>query len=89
MQELAISRITSTFKNLLPSNALVGRDGAESSVPAPELVVGDVVRIRTGTRVPADVRLIHVSDFKVRQWAVSSGQSLDIFQRPHIVSCGL
>ncbi len=65
MQELATSRVTNAFKNLLPSNALVIRDGNESSVPAPELVIGDVIRIRTGTRIPADVRLIHVSDFKV------------------------
>jgi hypothetical protein len=64
-QELATSRVTSAFKNLLPSQALVIRDGSESTVAAPDLVIGDVVRIRTGTRVPADVRLIHVSDFKV------------------------
>ena len=65
-QELGASRVTSAFKSLLPSVALVVRDGEESSVPAAELVVGDVVRIRTGTRVPADVRFLHVSDLKVR-----------------------
>ena len=66
LQELAASKITSAFKSLLPAAALCTRDGEESSVPAADLVIGDIVRIRTGTRIPADVRFLHVSDLKVR-----------------------
>jgi magnesium-transporting ATPase (P-type) len=65
-QELNASKITSAFKNLLPAIALCTRDGEESNVPAADLVIGDVVRVRTGTRVPADLRFIHVTDLKVR-----------------------
>ncbi len=70
IQELTASRVTSSFKKLVPATALVTRDGNESTVPATDLVVGDVVRLRTGSRIPADVRLIQVSDLKVILLAV-------------------
>ena len=39
-------------------NAQVKRDGKWISVPARELVVGDLIRVHTGRKVPADGRII-------------------------------
>jgi Cd2+/Zn2+-exporting ATPase len=39
---------------LSPEEALVRRDGVERTVPVADLVVGDVVVIRPGERIPAD-----------------------------------
>jgi H+-transporting ATPase len=51
------------LRNRLAVNARVRRDGAWVQVPARELVVGDVVRVRVGDLVPADLDLLdgHVS----------------------------
>jgi H+-transporting ATPase len=46
------------LKYRLALNALVKRDGAWKTLPAAELVVGDVVKLSLGAVVSADVRLI-------------------------------
>jgi sodium/potassium-transporting ATPase subunit alpha len=48
--------------NLLPENAVVLRDGQPKSIPSNELVVGDVVQLSTGQKVPADMRIIKASN---------------------------
>ena len=37
------------------------RDGKHQTVPARDLVVGDVVTLSMGDRVPADLRLVQIS----------------------------
>ena len=56
--------------------ARVLRGGTWSSVPAAELVSGDVIRLRAGDFVPADVQL-HVGDLKVDQSALT-GESREV-----------
>ena len=41
------------------------RDGTKSTVRAEELTVGDLVEIKFGDRVPADVRVIESRNMKV------------------------
>lgn len=44
------------FENLLPQNSIVIREGSEGNISADNLVVGDIIKIKSGTRVPADAR---------------------------------
>lgn len=46
------------FSNLLPTKCSVIRDGAQVIVDTESLVVGDIVVIKSGSRVPADVRIL-------------------------------
>nr|KAG5691923.1 hypothetical protein BaRGS_000632 [Batillaria attramentaria] len=55
-QEAKSSRIMDSFKNLVPQFAVVCRGGQKLSVKAEELVVGDIVEVKFGDRVPADLR---------------------------------
>jgi sodium/potassium-transporting ATPase subunit alpha len=64
-QENKSSRIMESFKNLVPQFALVIRNNEKLNVRAEELVVGDMVEIKFGDRVPADVRVISAHGFKV------------------------
>merc|ERR1711962_504412 len=64
-QENKSSRIMESFKNLVPQYALCLRDGEKHNLPAEELCVGDIVEIKFGDRVPADVRVIEARGFKV------------------------
>lgn len=41
------------------------RNGAKYTIPADELVVGDLVEVKGGDRVPADIRVVKCAAFKV------------------------
>ncbi|CAN0260926.1 unnamed protein product, partial [Phaeothamnion confervicola] len=46
------------FMNLTPPRTTVVRDGKAAVVDASTLVLGDIVRLNAGDKVPADVRVI-------------------------------
>ena len=46
--------------------AVVIRGGQRIDAPAEALVVGDIIDVKFGDRVPADIRVIKASSFKVR-----------------------
>lgn len=45
--------------------ALVVRNGEKLNLHAEELVVGDIVEVKFGDRVPADIRIVTAHGFKV------------------------
>eukprot|EP00475_Leptophrys_vorax_P045385 TRINITY_DN9399_c0_g1_i1.p1 TRINITY_DN9399_c0_g1~~TRINITY_DN9399_c0_g1_i1.p1 ORF type:complete len:1122 (-),score=367.71 TRINITY_DN9399_c0_g1_i1:46-3411(-) len=57
--------IMDSFKNLVPQSTAVMRESRQQKVPAEELVLGDVVLLKEGDKVPADVRLVYAVNFKV------------------------
>src|ERR1019366_1407044 len=56
-QEGRAQATLAALKTRLALNAAVKRDHAWTTIPATELVVGDVVKLSLGAVVPADVRL--------------------------------
>ncbi|VFV18358.1 sodium potassium-transporting [Lynx pardinus] len=64
-QEAKSSKIMESFKNMVPQQALVIREGEKMQVNAEEVVVGDRVEIKGGDRVPADLRIISAHGYKV------------------------
>lgn len=64
-QERKASNIMDSFKNMVPDQANVIRDGKTQTVLAKELVVGDVVMVKGGDRIPADIRVIEANGMKV------------------------
>ncbi len=57
--------------------ALVVRGGAESQIPAAELVPGDLVVLAAGSRVPADGRVVEAARLQVEE-ASLTGESLAV-----------
>ena len=53
------------FKKMVPQQALVLRDGDKKKVPADDLVVGDIIYVKGGDKVPADIRVVESSGMKV------------------------
>lgn len=53
------------FANMIPPNATVIRNGEQNEVPAEDLVVGDIVLVKTGQKVPADIRILETANMKV------------------------
>merc|ERR1712165_215261 len=64
-QESESAKIMESFKNLVPQYALVRRNGEKVTIPASELTLGDVVEVKFGDRVPADLRVVEARGFKV------------------------
>jgi len=64
-QERKASNIMDSFKNLIPDQAFILRDGKLQTVMAREIVVGDVCCIKGGDRIPADIRVVEASGCKV------------------------
>src|SRR5260370_10644739 len=58
-QSAKAARALAALATRLPSRARVLRDGAWTTLPAAEVVPGDVVRVRTGDIAPADLRVVH------------------------------
>ena len=50
-----------SIKKLVADETTVIRDGQRQIIPATNVVVGDVVVLSMGDRVPADLRLVQVS----------------------------
>uniref|UniRef100_F6PG91 Sodium/potassium-transporting ATPase subunit alpha n=1 Tax=Monodelphis domestica TaxID=13616 RepID=F6PG91_MONDO len=64
-QEAKSSKIMDSFKNMVPQQALVVREGEKMQINAEEVVVGDLVEVKGGDRVPADLRIISSHGCKV------------------------
>lgn len=64
-QENKSSRIMDSFNKLVPNFATVIRDGEKDTIDATKLVVGDLVEVNAGDRVPADIRIVKSNQLRV------------------------
>jgi Ca2+-transporting ATPase len=74
-QEGKAKSAMNALKSMMKATAWVRRDGAESEIPAEELVVGDVILIAAGDQVPADGRIIAASALQIDESALT-GESV-------------
>ncbi|CAM9495257.1 unnamed protein product [Pylaiella littoralis] len=51
-------KVLKSFSKLCPTNSLVNRGGQTMEVDSTELVMGDVVTLKPGDKIPADIRFI-------------------------------
>ncbi|TKR77554.1 hypothetical protein L596_018504 [Steinernema carpocapsae] len=84
-QENKSSNIMKSFKNMIPPKARVIRDGKEKEIEAKNVVIGDVVLIQGGDRVPADVRIISGRGLKVDNSSLT-GESEPVLRTPDTTS---
>ncbi|XP_041036564.1 coatomer subunit alpha [Carcharodon carcharias] len=64
-QESKSSRIMDSFKSMVPQQALVIREGEKLQINAEQVVTGDLVEVKGGDRIPADLRIISSHGCKV------------------------
>lgn len=64
-QQAKSSAIVNSFRNLVPQFALVIRQGESLTLRAEDLTLGDIVELKFGDRIPADLRIIESHSFKV------------------------
>merc|ERR1711953_196245 len=64
-QEAKSSKIMESFKNMVPQQALVIRDGEKKTVVAREICLGDIIEVKGGDKIPADIRVLQSNGMKV------------------------
>lgn len=77
IQERRAEDALNALKKLAAPDAHVIRDGRRTTVPARELVPGDIVFLEAGNFVPADVRLLEAVNLRVEE-ASLTGESLAV-----------
>ncbi len=77
VQERRAEEALAALKQLAAPEAHVLRDGKRQTVPARELVPGDIVFLEAGNYVPADVRLLEAHNLRVEE-ASLTGESLPV-----------
>jgi Ca2+-transporting ATPase len=82
IQEYRAERAVAALKAMAAPNAVVMRDGEARTIPAAELVPGDVVLLEAGSIVPADLRLLEAHRLKVEEAALT-GESNAIDKLTH------
>jgi len=85
VQEYRAERAIEALRQMAAPTATVLRDSEEVEVPARELVPGDVVLLRAGDKIPADVRLIEAVNLQIEEAALT-GESVPV--EKHAASLG-
>jgi sodium/potassium-transporting ATPase subunit alpha len=73
-QETKSDELMEKFRALAPQYSLCIREGVQLRLPSTDLVVGDIIRLPMGVKVPADCRLIYISSgsmFRVDQSSIT------------------
>ncbi len=81
LQEWKAGQALAALEGLVPDLATVVRSGERRTVPAAELVPGDVVALQSGDKVPADLRLVSLRNLQVTEAALT-GESLPSAKGP-------
>ena len=74
IQESNAEKSLQSIRNMLSSEAVVVRQGSHETVPTTALVPGDIVVVRAGDRIPADLRVIEAHNLRVEE-AILTGES--------------
>ncbi|KAI6198438.1 Cation-ATPase-N domain-containing protein [Aphelenchoides besseyi] len=63
--------VVGDFRNIMAQNSFVIRDCKERQISAEELVIGDLIIIRCGQRIPADARILQSNGLKLEMSCIS------------------
>ena len=85
IQEGKAEKAMVAVRKMLAPTAAVLRDGHRQTLPAEDLVPGDIVWLEPGDRVPADLRLVRAHGLRIQE-AVLTGESVPVEKQVHSVA---
>lgn len=83
VQEVKAQNTLDALEKMSAPSAKVLRDGGQTTVPARDLVPGDVVLLDAGDSVPADLRIFDFASLKINESALT-GESVPVEKEPVI-----
>ncbi len=81
IQEGKAEKALEGIRKMLSLEALVLRSGKKQKIEAEQLVPGDIVHLRSGDKIPADVRIIKAKNLRVEESPLT-GESTDVSKTP-------
>ena len=88
IQEGKARKALEALKKMTAPSAVVKRDGIYQRIAADKLVKGDVVKLKAGNQVPADIRLLEVQELAANESALT-GESLPVMKSCEVLKKGL
>jgi cation-transporting ATPase F len=79
VQESRAEAALESLRSMVRTTATIIRDGQEQRTPSEELVTGDLVLLEAGDKVPADLRLVRITDLQVDESALT-GESVPVIK---------
>ena len=76
-QDTKTEKSLEALRNLSSPISVVIRDGERITIPGREVVVGDIMILSEGSRIPADAKLISVENFEVDE-SLLTGESMAV-----------
>ncbi|KAH8884167.1 cation transporting ATPase [Thozetella sp. PMI_491] len=76
-QEYSAEKTMDSLRSLSSPTANVVRDGEAKVIPSGEVVVGDLIELKMGDTIPADIRLTEAVNFETDE-ALLTGESLPV-----------
>ncbi len=74
LQEFKAEKSLDALKKMTVPETVVIRDGQQKKIQSQQLVPGDIVILESGDRIPADLRLVKVTDMRIQE-SVLTGES--------------
>ncbi|WP_410806877.1 cation-translocating P-type ATPase [Methanohalobium sp.] len=84
IQESKAEHALESLSKMLVPEATVLRNGQRNVIPSKELVVGDVVILEAGNRIPADIRLFYVKNLRVDESPLT-GESVPVEKKTEVI----
>ncbi len=84
IQETRAGKALEALARMVVTEATVVRSGTKKRVPSRELVVGDIVILRSGDKVPADLRLYQTRDLRIDE-SMLTGESIPVEKNPAVL----
>ncbi len=84
VQESKAESAIESLKQMMTTHTNVLRDGKWQLIDAEGLVVGDIIQLQSGDKVPADVRLLRCRDLQVDESALT-GESVPVIKKEEIL----
>jgi Ca2+-transporting ATPase len=84
-QAQAAQKSLAALKTLADHHAFVLRDGVWTEVPAQDVVPGDILKVKTGDFIEADVRWLHVAELQTNE-AHLTGEAEPISKQTHALT---
>ena len=84
IQEHKAEKAIQALARIVTSENIVIRNGKKIRIFSREIVPGDVVQLRSGDKIPADMRLYHTKNLRIDE-SVLTGESISVKKRVEVL----